>query len=121
MAEPAEKAEKAESLNAPFFKLWSMLRPNLRSIFRDEWELLPFAAVCLARGWEVRWSTELVRSLDKSLVHRNPKLFWGLGEPFPQGMMWGVVVGLCVQARRCDASLRLHGSPLRTDMARGSA
>ena len=57
------RPKKAESLNAPFFKLWSMLRPNLRSIFRDEWELLPFAAVCLARGWEVRWSTELVLSL----------------------------------------------------------
>ena len=59
-------------------------RPDLQSIRKGEWEIVPFLGVCLARALEVRLTTEVVRSLDSCLASRNIASFkaaitWGAG------------------------------------------
>ena len=44
-----DKASKREDVNAPLYKVWSMLRPTLRSAFSDECEATLMLGICVVR------------------------------------------------------------------------
>ena len=61
---------KNDDVNAPLFKMWSLLRPRWKDIWQDK-EIVGMFAICLARAWELRINTRVVRSLDSTLANRN--------------------------------------------------
>ena len=91
LQERRSKRSDRDDLNAPLWKIWGYLKPDLSLLFSKrwrefEWESLAMLAICGLRLIEFRMQTDVIRVLDGTLNSRNVAIFRA-----------GLIKGTCVQ------------------------
>jgi ABC-type uncharacterized transport system fused permease/ATPase subunit len=80
-------AKKDDSLNAPLWKMWYLLRPSWKQLFGEEREMLYMTFLNIMRAAELRLTTSVVKIMDATLASRS------LGD-FKKGMMYSFGVAI---------------------------